>query len=83
MPDLVLLDIRMEEPDTGWKVLARLRSEPETCETPVIMCSANLDRRDQIRDWAGVTKVFLLPIPFDVDDLFSIVAKALDVSSAP
>ncbi len=80
MPDLVVLDIRMEEPDTGWKILARLRSDPEICQTPVIMCSANLSRSDQTRDLPGGANVFLLPIPFDIDDFFSIVAKALEMS---
>ena len=83
MPDLVVLDIRMEEPDTGWKILARLRSDPEICETPVIICSANLSRSDQTQDLPGVTDVFLLPIPFDIDDFFSVVAQALEMAPSP
>jgi DNA-binding response OmpR family regulator len=41
-PDLVLLDIQMEQWDAGLKVLAALRQNAATRGLPVIVCSANL-----------------------------------------
>jgi CheY-like chemotaxis protein len=41
-PDLVLLDIQMEQWDAGLKLLAALRHDAATRSLPVIVCSANL-----------------------------------------
>jgi CheY-like chemotaxis protein len=41
-PDLILLDIQMEQWDTGLKVLAALRQNAATRSLPVMVCSANL-----------------------------------------
>src|SRR4051812_23141961 len=43
-PLLVVLDIRMEHPDTGWMVLELLRLDPATAHIPVIICSADTAR---------------------------------------
>ena len=40
-PSLVVLDIRMDQPETGWVVLELLRLDPETTQIPVIVCSAD------------------------------------------
>jgi CheY-like chemotaxis protein len=39
-PDLILLDVMMGTLDEGFQVAYRLRSEPLTAETPIIMLSA-------------------------------------------
>lgn len=43
-PDAILLDVMMPGMD-GWQVLNRLKSAPETRETPVIVCSVFNDPR--------------------------------------
>jgi DNA-binding response OmpR family regulator len=47
-PDLVLLDIMMEEMD-GWEVLKLLKMEEDTRDIPVVMVSARVEPRDKIR----------------------------------
>lgn len=42
-PDLITLDVMMDDM-SGWDVLKQLKSTPETCNTPVIMCSIIDDR---------------------------------------
>jgi len=42
-PDLIILDIRMEKPDTGWMVLETVRLDPVTAQIPAILCSADID----------------------------------------
>src|SRR5579884_2938477 len=39
-PDVLLLDIRMETPESGWNVLELLKLDPETRDIPVVVCSA-------------------------------------------
>ena len=45
-PDLILLDIMMPDMD-GYEVLRRLRSDPATCEIPVIFVTAMTDENDE------------------------------------
>src|SRR5438045_3576142 len=42
MPQLVVLDIRMERPDSGLLILELLRLDPKTTTIPVIVCSADI-----------------------------------------
>jgi putative two-component system response regulator len=52
-PDLILLDIMMPDMD-GYEVLRRLRSQPATCEIPVIFVTAMTDESDER---AGLTTI--------------------------
>src|SRR4051812_4817525 len=40
-PDLVILDLRMEDPREGWITLDLLRADPATATVPVIMVSGD------------------------------------------
>lgn len=73
-PDLVVLDIRMNEPESGWHVLDLMRLDPETREIPVIVCSAD---SIQLRDKAERLKkhnAVAIEKPFDLQELLENVA---------
>ncbi len=78
LPDLVVLDIRMENPDSGWVILDLLRLNPETTTIPVIVCSADTrflrDKAEQLRD----KRCCVLEKPFRLDELLALVERALD-----
>lgn len=65
-PKLLILDIRLETPDAGWKVLEQVRLDPATTHIPVIVCSADTQflrwKRRQLRemDCAVLEKPFRL-----------------------
>ena len=40
-PDLVLLDLHMEEREAGWRVLTQVRADPTTAHIPVILCTSD------------------------------------------
>ncbi len=70
-PALVILDIRMEHPDTGWMVLELTRLNPGTAHIPVIICSADTQR---IREKAGYLHekgCDVLEKPFLLEDLLT------------
>ena len=76
-PDLVILDIRMEQPDTGWRVLNLLMLDPETRSIPVVMCSADWTELQAKEPWLKERGVGILPRPFDLDDLYTAVDGAM------
>jgi CheY-like chemotaxis protein len=76
-PDAVILDLRMEQPDTGWRVLNLLMLDPETRGIPVVMCSADWTELQAKADWMNERGVGVLPRPFDIDDLYAAVDAAV------
>jgi DNA-binding response OmpR family regulator len=38
-PDLVVLDIRINDPEAGFKVIDLIRLDPDTVHIPIIVCS--------------------------------------------
>jgi DNA-binding response OmpR family regulator len=74
-PDLVLLDMMMPGL-SGLDVLYRLRSDPETAGTPVIMLTARTQASDRsAAQAAGAT--YFLPKPFSPKELLSLVEEML------
>jgi CheY-like chemotaxis protein len=62
-PDAVILDLRMEQPDTGWRVLNLLMLDPETRGIPVVMCSADWTELQAKADLMNERGVGVLPRP--------------------
>lgn len=76
-PDLVLLDIQMEQWDTGLKVLAGLRQHVATGSLPVIVCSANLPVLRQQEQLIRSLGAEILEKPYTFDTLLTKVDAAL------
>lgn len=77
IPDLIILDIRMDEPTTGWKVLDLLTLDPLTTSIPVIICSASAELiKPEKQIWLEEHGIKVLPKPFDVNDLLAMVTAA-------
>lgn len=82
-PDLVLLDIQMEQWDTGLKVLAGLRHHTDTRSVPVIVCSANLPLLRQQEHHIRSLGAEILEKPYTFDTLLAIVDATFDRSQRP
>ena len=76
-PDLVLLDIQMEQWDTGLKVLAGLRQHVATRSLRVIVCSANLPVLRQQEQRIRSLGAEILEKPYTFDTLLTKVDAAL------
>lgn len=76
-PDLVILDIRLDSPITGWKILDLLTLDPETNRIPVIICTAVAKFPEGKEAWLAEHGISVLPKPFDINDLIAIVEKSL------
>jgi two-component system phosphate regulon response regulator PhoB len=67
-PDLVLLDIQMEQLDTGWRVLDTIRSDPTLHTLPVLICSTYAENvvKAQARGdpWCAAWPIPFAPVRF-------------------
>jgi DNA-binding response OmpR family regulator len=76
-PDLIILDIRMRTPETGWNLLEMLTLDRQTHRVPIIVCSAAILDLRAHEPWLLSHGIRVLPKPFDIDELYSCVAESL------
>jgi DNA-binding response OmpR family regulator len=81
-PDVVMMDIWLTEPGSGWPILRQLHEEPATRDIPVIVWSAVepsvLDRDGWLHDHG----IPVLGKPFELAELFAAVECALTGAAA-
>ncbi len=78
MPDVIIVDIRMEKPEAGWTIMELLTLDPATRDIPLIVCSAAMFDLRSKEDWLTAHGIDVLPKPFDIDDLYRCLDRALD-----
>lgn len=72
LPDLLLLDIRMQHGRNGKDIAAHLKRQPATHNLPIILISANHDIEDAVRESGADAYVSK---PFNVKQLLDVVAQ--------
>ena len=77
LPDLIILDIRMETPESGWNLLEVLTLDRETRHVPVIVCSAAIRDLRSHEEWLNTHGIQVLPKPFDIEELYACVERSL------
>jgi CheY-like chemotaxis protein len=74
-PNLVVIDIRLQSPDEGWKILEQVRLDPMTTNIPAIVCSADTQflrwKRRQLRQM----NCEVLEKPFRLEELLREVER--------
>ncbi|MDQ2744491.1 MAG: response regulator, partial [Chloroflexota bacterium] len=76
-PDLIILDIRMERPESGWTLLELLTLDPKLSKIPTIVCSAAIIDLRTHASWLERHGIAILIKPFDIADLYLQVETAL------
>lgn len=76
-PDVVILDIRIEKPDSGWRVLQRMRLHREIKHIPVIVCSADAAFLREKAERIRTQNSDVLEKPFDLDEMLVKIREAL------
>ena len=77
-PDLVLLDLWLEQREAGEMVLGLMKLDPGTKHIPVIICSANIPRLHERHAQILAQVAAVVEKPFGPDELLSAVAGALE-----
>ena len=81
-PDLVILDIRLSNPEGGWLVLEQLKLDPTTAAIPVIVCSGDIQFLRDKRELLISKGCGILEKPFGVTDLLEAVTATLPGTNA-
>ncbi|HZU14751.1 MAG TPA: response regulator [Chloroflexota bacterium] len=76
-PDLIILDIRMESPESGWTLLELLTLDRSLARVPVIVCSAAIHDLRAHEEWLNENGISILPKPFNISQLYTEVEAAL------
>ena len=76
-PALVLLDVRINNEESGLLLLDLITLDPETRPIPVIIASANLRALAGREDELAAKAIYVIAKPFDIDDLAALIRTAL------
>jgi CheY-like chemotaxis protein len=76
-PDAIVLDIRMEQPASGWQVLELLKLDPALTKKPIIVCSAAMNELQERATFLSSKGCMVLPKPFDLDDLLGLLQRSI------
>jgi CheY-like chemotaxis protein len=76
MPDAVILDIWLDQPESGRVVLELLRADPRTWSIPVIVCAATSFLRQRADEFRRLD-CRVLEKPVALDDLLQCVIDAI------
>jgi DNA-binding response OmpR family regulator len=76
-PALLILDVVLEKPDSGWQLLQILKLDAETSEIPVIVCSADSRFLRDNEERLSRLGCYILRKPFDIDEMLAMVGTAL------
>lgn len=77
-PDLVLLGCRSPEYGDEWAPLESLRADPAGARLPVISCLRDPGHAEARAAWLAGQPTWILPQPFDLDELLTAVRTALE-----
>jgi len=75
--DVIVLDIRLEHPHTGWQLLEVLRLDPTTAHIPVIVSTADIAFVRAKADHLAARGCAILEKPFTLADLLDCVRSVL------
>lgn len=79
-PDLIVLDVMMPEM-SGFEVLEKLKSDPETENIPVIMLTARAQDADVLRGWQSGVECYLTK-PFNPMELIAFVKRIFSMEDS-
>jgi CheY-like chemotaxis protein len=78
MPDLISLDLRLDQLESGLALLEQLKSDVATGGIPVIVCSADHDQFHAIQERLAELNCRALLKPFQIDAFVSLVHEIID-----
>jgi DNA-binding response OmpR family regulator len=75
--DLVILDLVFDREYIGWQTLQKMKMHRDTATIPVLVCTAEVRKAQEIQGYLTEKGVGLLLKPFDIDELIGQVRRLL------
>jgi two-component system, OmpR family, phosphate regulon response regulator PhoB len=82
-PDVVLLDLRLKAPLSGWDIVRELKADSTTAALPIILFTADVQAVRGKEEWLKQLGVGVLVKPFELDDLYRILESAIQTNAMP
>jgi DNA-binding response OmpR family regulator len=82
-PDLVVLDLVFDREYVGWQTLQKMKMHRDTEKIPVLVCTAEIRKAQEIQGYLAEKGVGLLLKPFDIDELINQVTRLLSPGIGP
>lgn len=76
-PELIIVDLLYPQRYTGWTLIQKVRTDPQTAATPIILCTAKSGLVQQLAPQLNEKKVQVVYKPFEVDKFVEIVTSLL------
>jgi CheY-like chemotaxis protein len=76
-PALVILDLRMEAPDSGIQIIRAVRGNPLTATLPLLICSADVTGIASHAPFLQEQHVSSLNKPFDLSQLLGLIRQLI------
>jgi two-component system, OmpR family, phosphate regulon response regulator PhoB len=77
MPDLIISDHEFNDQNAGWQFLEKLKTDQQTQNIPVIVCTAVMDIALDIDKRLAKLGIRGLAKPFKIDKLLTLIQKLL------
>jgi two-component system phosphate regulon response regulator PhoB len=82
IPDVILLDLRLNGSLAGWDILTFLELHPTLHRVPVILCSAAVDEMQHRAEWLRAHNIATLIKPFELEHLYTLLASRIGSEDA-
>lgn len=79
-PDMVVLDLVFDREYVGWQTLQKMKMHRETEHIPVLVCTAEIRKAQEIQGYLAEKGVGLLLKPFDIDELIGQARRLLSLN---
>jgi CheY-like chemotaxis protein len=76
-PNVLVTDFFRAGRSSGWSWIGMLRSDPQLCTIPVVLCTAAAGDVESLATCLGQMNVVFVRKPFEIDVLLSVVRSAL------
>jgi CheY-like chemotaxis protein len=79
-PDGLIIDLRLGRDELhGWDVLKEIRSDAELSDLPTVICSADLEALESLRDsLGGMRRVATVTKPFTIAEMLATLEHVLE-----
>lgn len=79
-PDLIILDLIIQDELRGWQMLQLLKMDRQTRPIPVIVCTAAAKMVEELQTHLDTMKVRVVLKPFDIDHVLAAITTCLSES---